>query len=85
MNAELLAGNIATHWLQAGTVAASALVAMRLLNLSEPRARLAALQLVLIAILLLPLQPWRPEARAQQMTTFAAATKFFVTTIVDVR
>jgi TonB family protein len=83
MNAELLVGNIAAHWLQAGTLAASALVAMRLLNLNEPRARLAALQLVLIAILLLPLQPWRSEARAQQMTTFAAATKLFVTTIVD--
>jgi TonB family protein len=84
MSAELLAGNIAAHWLQAGTLAASALGAIRLLNLNEPRSRLAALQLVPTAILLLPLmQPWRPEAPAQQMTIFATATKFFATTTVD--
>jgi TonB family protein len=72
MNAELLARNIAAHWLQAGVLAASALMAMRLLKLNEPRAKLAALQLVLISILLLPLiQPWRPEAPALQMAQSA--------------
>ena len=54
MNAELLAGNIAAHWVQAGILAVSALLAMRLLLLREPRARLAALHLTLVAIVLLP-------------------------------
>ncbi len=73
MNAELLAGNIAAHWLQAGIVAASALLAMRLL-LREPRARLAALHLTLVAIVLLPaVQPWRPDAPALQVTPATTA------------
>ena len=54
MNAELLAGNIVAHGLQAGMLAASALLAMRLLLLREPRMKLAALHATLAAILLLP-------------------------------
>jgi len=65
MNAELLLGNIAAHWLQAGVLVASALVALRLLQLDEPRAKLAALHVTLMAILLLPvMQPWRPDESA---------------------
>lgn len=75
MNAELLAGNIAAHWLQAGILAASALLAMRLLLLHAPRARLAALHLTLVAILLLPaVQPWRPDEPALQVTATATAS-----------
>ena len=59
MTTEWLAGNITVHWMQAGVLTLSALVAIRLLNLNEPRARLAALHLTLAAIVLLPLlQPW---------------------------
>ena len=72
MNGELLAGNILAHWLQAGALAISALIAMKLLHLNEPRARLAALHLVLIAIVMLPLvQPWRPEEPGLQATPAA--------------
>ena len=72
MNAELLAGNIAAHWFQSGVLAVSAVVAMRLLSLNEPRARLAALHLVLVAIAFLPLvQPWRTDEPALQMSPSA--------------
>lgn len=75
MSAELLAGNIAAHWLQAGAVAASALMALRVLHLNEPRARLAALQGTLVAILLLPaVQPWRPDEPIPSVTAIAATT-----------
>src|SRR5262245_13078143 len=69
MNAELLVGNITAHWFQAGIVAASALLAMRLLALHEARARLAALHLTLAFILLLPaMQPWMPFEPAIRAT-----------------
>ena len=69
MNAELFAGNIAAHWIQAGVLATSAVIAIRLLNLNEPRARLAALHLTLVAIVLLPMvQPWRLDVPALETT-----------------
>jgi TonB family protein len=74
MNVELLAGNIAAHWVQAGVIATSALLAIRLLNFNEPRARLAALHLTLVAIVLLPLmQPWRVDQPALRVTPSAIA------------
>ena len=74
MNAEWIAGNLAAHWLQAGVLAASAMAAMSLLRLHEPRARLAALHVTLIAILLLPaVQPWRPDEPALRVTPAATA------------
>ena len=46
MNAELLAGNIAAHWVQAGVLATSAVIRRcGCSSLNEPRARLAALHL----------------------------------------
>ena len=75
MNAELLAGNIMAHWLQAGAVVASALVALRVLHLNEPGARLAALQGTLVAILLLPVvQPRTPDEPAQRSAAVVTAT-----------
>lgn len=72
MDAELLARNIAAHWVQAGVLAASALIAIRLLQLEEARARLAALHVTLAAILLLPLmQPWKTVEPAIEVTTSA--------------
>jgi TonB family protein len=75
MGAELLAGNIAAHWVQAGVLAASALIAIRALSLDEPRAKLAALQLTLLAIVLLPfVQPWKVADSALDVTTSAMIT-----------
>jgi TonB family protein len=82
MNADLLAGNIAAHWIQAGILSAAAALAMRLLKLNEPRGRLAALHLVLAAIVLLPLmQPWRAEELPLQV--MPSATAVDVTTVVS--
>ncbi len=75
MSAELLAVNIAAHWVQAGVLAATAFVAMRVLNLNEPRARLAALHVTLVAIALLPLvQPWRTKGPPLETTSLAVVT-----------
>lgn len=72
MNAELLAGNIAAHWVQAGALAVSALVAIRLLNFNKPRARLAALHVTLAAIFLLPFaQTWQSYEPVSEVTTTA--------------
>jgi TonB family protein len=74
MDAELLVRNLAAHWIQAGVLATSALIAIRLLNLNAARARLAALHLVLIAIVLLPLmQPWRTDEPDRLVTPSATA------------
>jgi TonB family protein len=74
MNVELLAVNIAAHWVQAGVLATSALIAIRLLNLNEPRSRLAALHIAVVAIVVLPLvQPWSVAEPAVLATTPAAA------------
>jgi TonB family protein len=74
MDVELLARNVTAHWLQAGVLAMSALTAIRLLNFNDPRAKLAALQLTLVAIVLLPIvQPWRVELRTIETTTAAVA------------
>jgi TonB family protein len=75
MNVELIAGNLAAHWVQAGVLAASALIAIRLLNLNEPRARLAALHVTLLAIVLLPLlQPWNVVEPALEVTSSATVS-----------
>src|SRR5688572_16133227 len=66
MNVELIAQNIAPHWVQAGVIAAASLSAMRLLKVRAPRYRLIALQLTLVTILLLPLtQPYVVEEQPQ--------------------
>jgi TonB family protein len=75
MNAETLAGNIAAHWIQAGILWASAVLAIRLLNLNEPRSRLAALHLTVIAIMALPLlQPWKMMEPALEVSSSAVAS-----------
>ena len=43
MNADLIVRNVAAHWIQAGVLATSALIAIRLMNVNMPRARLAKL------------------------------------------
>ena len=60
MSADLLAGNIAAHWVQSGILAGTLLIALKGLRVRDPRSRLAALHLVFIAIFFLPVvQPWR--------------------------
>ncbi len=82
MDAELLAGNIVAHWVQAGALATSALIAIKLLHLNEPPARLAALHVTLVAIVLLPLvQPWRSDEPALQVSPTATAVE--VSTVVS--
>ena len=72
MSIEVLAGNIAAHWAQAGVLATSALIATRLLNFNDARAKLAALHLTLAAIVLLPIaQPWRVDVPALETTAAA--------------
>jgi TonB family protein len=62
MDADLLAWNIAAHWLQAGLLAGAVLLAIRAVRPASPRARLAALHLTLVATLLLPaIQPWHAD------------------------
>jgi hypothetical protein len=66
MTAELLARNVAAHWVQVGLVAGSVLAAMRLLKVRAPRLRLATLHAVPAAALLLPLmQGWRQADPAE--------------------
>jgi TonB family protein len=73
MSAELVAGNIAAHWIQAGILSAAAALAIRLLNVKEPRSRLAALHLTMIAIVALPLlQPWHAVDSALEVTSRAS-------------
>jgi TonB family protein len=75
MSAELLAVNIAAHWVQAGILSAAAALAIRLLNLNEPRSRLAALHLTVIAIVALPLlQPWKTVEPAVEVTSSATVS-----------
>lgn len=88
MNVELLVQNIASHWVQAGVVAAASLSAMRLLSVRAPDYRLIALQLTLLTTLLLPLmQPYAAVEPFQQSpvpvgdATFVQ-TKFFDAEIV---
>ena len=82
MNVELLAANVTAHWVQSGVLAAVSLVAMRLLNLHEPRVKLVVLQLTLGTLLLLPaLQPRMvPDQipRASAVTTTIVAAEFAV-------
>ena len=65
MTAELLAHNVAAHWMQAGALAVVAWLGVAVLRLREPRFLLKYWQAVL---LLLPLAPWiqprQPVAQA---------------------
>ena len=72
MSADFLAANIAAHWIQSGLLAAVVLGALRLAGAVDPRFRLAALQLALLVILLLPLQPWRVQELRSDSSTEAA-------------
>ncbi|MCY4507831.1 MAG: M56 family metallopeptidase, partial [Acidobacteria bacterium] len=63
MTAELLAQNVAAHWMQAAGVAAAAWLAISLLRLREPGFLLKYWQAVLLLLLLAPwIQPWQPVA-----------------------
>jgi TonB family protein len=86
MDADLLVRNIVAHWFQAAALATSALIALRLLALKEPRARLAALHVTLMVIVLLPLiQRWRLETVPAHVTapeaTVQIPTKIFTAVI----
>jgi TonB family protein len=62
MSADLLASNLAAHWIQSGLVVAAALAAMTVLRVKEPRLRLALFQFILLVILALPfVQPWESQ------------------------
>jgi TonB family protein len=83
MNADMLAANIAAHWVHAGMVTVASLSAMRLLRVRASGYRLVALQLTLLTGLLLPLmqpyavggQPQRPAAPVADVQR--VPTKFF--------
>ena len=63
MTAELLAQNVAAHWLQAGAVAAIAWLGVAVLRLREPSFLLRYWQAVLLLLLFAPwIQPWQPVA-----------------------
>src|ERR1700686_1565295 len=83
MSAELLVANLTAHWIQAGVLSMVALGAIRLLRVKEPRLRLAALQLVLLLIVLLPwMQRW--QTREQPPSPVVAQATAAVTVTVDV-
>ena len=63
MAAELLAHNVAAHWIQAGAVAGAAWLGVTVLRLREPGFLLRYWQATLLLLLLAPwIQPWRPVA-----------------------
>ena len=65
MTAELLAHNVAAHWMQAGAVAGIAWLGVAVLRIREPRFLLKYWQAVLLLLLLAPLvQPRQPVAEA---------------------
>ena len=60
MTAELLAHNVAAHWMQAGAVAGTAWLGVSVLRLHEPGFLLKYWQAVLLVLLLAPwIQPWQ--------------------------
>ena len=83
MNADMLAANIAAHWVQAGIVTVASLSAMRLLRVRASGYRLVALQLTLLTGLLLPvMQPYVVDGQPQRPAALVAdvqrvPTKFF--------
>jgi TonB family protein len=83
MNADMLAANIAAHWVQAGIVTVASLSVMRLLRVRASGYRLVALQLTLLTGLLLPLiQPYAVDGQPQRPAAPVAdvqrvPTKFF--------
>jgi TonB family protein len=59
MNLDLLAANLAAHWIQAGLIATAAILALAVLRVKDPRLRLVALQTTVWLIVLVPwAQPW---------------------------
>ena len=65
MTAELLAHNVAAHWMQAGALAVVAGLGVAVLRLREPRFLLKYWQAVLLLLLLAPwMQPRQPVAEA---------------------
>ncbi len=72
MSAELLAANITAHWIQSGLLAAVVLGALRIAGAADPRFRLAAFQLALLVMLILPVQPWRADQLRSGTSTEAA-------------
>jgi TonB family protein len=75
MNAEVLAANLAAHWIQAGLIATVTILALALLRVKEPRLRLAALQTMLGLVVLVPwAQPWRERDAAPLNPTIYSTT-----------
>jgi TonB family protein len=62
MNVDLLAANLAAHWVQAGLIAIAAILALAVLRVKDPRLRLVALQTTMWLMVVLPwVQPWQPR------------------------
>jgi TonB family protein len=66
MNPQLLAANIAAHWVQSGLLVGAALLTIRALRVDDPRVRLLTLQLVLAAVVMLPLVQSRQTVEPTQ-------------------
>jgi TonB family protein len=72
MQVDLLAANLAAHWIQAGLIAAVTILALAILRVKDPRLRLVALQAMLWLIVLLPwVQPWRVVVAASPVSKAA--------------
>jgi beta-lactamase regulating signal transducer with metallopeptidase domain len=70
MNVDLLAANLAAHWIQAGLIATAAILALGVLRVKDPRVRLVALQTMLWLIVLGPwAQPRRQIDAAPSFST----------------
>jgi TonB family protein len=54
MNLDLLAANLAAHWIQAGLIATAAILALAVLRVKDPRLCLVVLQMMLWLIVLAP-------------------------------
>ena len=72
MNLDLLAANLAAHWIQAGLIATATILALAGLRVKDPRLRLAALQTMVWLIVLVPwAQPWHQIDAATPVSTSA--------------
>jgi TonB family protein len=75
MSAELLAANLAAHWIQAGVLSIVALGAVRALRVKDPRLTLSGFHVVLLLIVVLPwMQHWRTTEPSAPVIATASAT-----------
>jgi TonB family protein len=81
MNAPLLAGNLAAHWVQAGVLSIVLVSAIRLLRVKEPRLRLALFHLLLILIVFLP---WLQRWQVREQPASLVSSQITTTTVVEI-